>query len=310
MSIVAILLFPCTAAVLPATLIRPMGRGQECPRHTLSFLRRSLRRLQRIYRSRTRKSSTLSRRLLRLADNQVPALRPRHAAFHHQKILFLVDTQHAQITLRYPRVAHMSRHAHSFEHARRKRRRANRSSDLEHRSVRLGTAAEVMPLHDALEAFSLAHAHDVDELFAFKNLHQHAVANLPRSLAVAIALKPHFAHELHRRKIILRQVSACRLGEPRLFHELDQANLSRFVSVLHRQLMLRHHTRTSLQHCHRAHVALRVKQLRHADLLAQNACNFDRHLRLHPAWLVTTTTIGWHCAAGASLRRTAEGGCP
>src|ERR1035438_7996753 len=106
-------------------------------------------------------SSMHSRRLLRLADNQVPALRPRHAAFHHQKILFLVDAQHAQITLRYPRVAHMSRHAHSFEHARRKRRRANRSSDLEHRSVRLGTAAEVMPLHDALEALSLAYAHDV-----------------------------------------------------------------------------------------------------------------------------------------------------
>src|ERR1017187_3786259 len=252
------------------------------------LLRRPLRRLQRIDRSRTRKSAALSGRLLRLHDYQISTLRPRNTAFHHQQILFFVHTQHPQVALRHARMTHVSRHAHSLEHARRKRRRTNRTRNLKHRAVRLRTAGEMMPLNDTLEAFALAHSHDVDKLFAFEYLDQHPVADLHRDLAIggAIGFEPHFAHELYRRKIVLGQMSARRLGQPRLLHKFDQTNLSRFVTVLHRQLVLGHYARTSLQHCNRTHVALRVKQLRHADLLAQNACNSYRHLRLHPAWLV------------------------
>src|SRR6202522_1917849 len=105
----------------------------------------------------------------------------------------------------------MPRHAHSLEHARRKRRRANRTRDLKHRAVRFRTAAKVMPLHYALESFALADSNNVDELFAFKNIHQHAVAGLHSSVAIAIALNRHFAHELHWRKIVLGQMTLCRL---------------------------------------------------------------------------------------------------
>src|SRR5271157_4976820 len=84
--------------------------------------------------------------------------------------------------------------------------------------------------------------------------------------------------------------------------------------------MLRHHARASLQHGDRANVALRVEQLRHADLLAQNACDLRCHVFYLSAQLGSSvrTAIGWECGAGAlaregcgaSLRRTAERGRP
>src|SRR5271166_1951033 len=58
----------------------------------LSFLRRPLRCLQRIDRSRTRESAALSGWLLRFDDNDVAALRTRHAAFDHKQVLFFVQT--------------------------------------------------------------------------------------------------------------------------------------------------------------------------------------------------------------------------
>src|SRR3984957_11475585 len=61
------------------------------------------------------------------------------------------------------------------------------------------------------------------------------------------------------------------------------------------ELMLRHHARASLQHRDRANIALGVKQLRHADLLAQNTCNFNRHLNLHSQLgsPIALAAIGW-----------------
>src|SRR5271156_1045884 len=197
----------------------------------LRLLRRSLRRLQRIDRGRTGKSAALSGRLLCFGNDDVTTLRPRHTAFNHQKILVLIYAQHAQVALRDARVAHVSRHAHSFKYTRRKPGRANRTRDLKHRAVRFGTTAKVMPLYNALETFSLADSHDVDKLFALKNIDQHAVAGLHSSVACAIAFERHLAHELHRRKIVLRQVSLRRLRQLRLLYELHQTNLGRFVAI-------------------------------------------------------------------------------
>src|SRR5579872_4066629 len=147
----------------------------------------------------------------------------------------------------------------------------------------LGATAKMMTLHHALKTFSLAHAHDVDKLLAFENVDQHAISSLHSTLAVAVSFERHFAHKLNWRKVVLCQMALRRLGQPRLLHKLHQANLRRFVTVFDGRLVLRHHTRTSLQHCDRAHIALRVEQLRHADLLAQNARNSDRHLSSPPS---------------------------
>src|SRR5689334_14374720 len=155
-----------------------------------------------------------------------------------------------------------------------------------------------MPLYDTLKPAPLADTNDIDESFAVENLDQDAIANLHRAIAIgrAFNLERHFAHELHRRKIVFREMSLGRLGQPRLFHKLDQANLGGLVPVLGGRLVLRHHARTSLQHRDRADVALRVKQLRHADLLAQNACYLRCHFLLHPAWVAI-----WRLLAGTFL---------
>ena len=89
----------------------------------------------------------------------------------------------------------------------------------------------MMPLYHALKAATLADSHDVDELLAIKNLDQHAVAHFDRPVAIAFTLERHLAHELHRGKIILPQVSAHGLGQPRFLHEFDQADLGRVIAV-------------------------------------------------------------------------------
>src|SRR5207302_7136221 len=60
---------------------------------------------------------------------------------------------------------------------------------------------------------------------------------------------------------------------------------------------------------------LGFKQLRHADFLAQNACDSCCHFLLHPAWLALSDgywLVLWR--GRPRLRsfapRTAEGGCP
>src|SRR4051812_32540950 len=105
----------------------------------------------------------------------------------------------------------------------------------------------MVTLHDASESATLADARNVDELFAIEDVDQNAIANFG-SIAIAVSsscgdLDGNFSHKLHRRKIVLRQMSAFRLVELGLFHKLDQTDLSRVVSVLRRRLAAGHDTR-------------------------------------------------------------------
>src|SRR5581483_3970755 len=255
----------------------------------LCLLRCSLCRLQRIDRSRTRESTTLSWRLLRLRDHDVTALRSRHAAFDDQQVFVFIDPEHPQIPSRYLLVAHVSRHPHAFKNAGRKCRRTDRTRNLEHRTVGLRAAREVMPLYDSLEPLALADSDDVNKLLAIEYFYEHAVANFHRTVTVRrrINFQRNFAQELHWRKVALRQVSTLGVREPRLLHKLNQPDLRRLVSILHSRLVLRDDARAGLQYCDGTNVALRVKQLRHPDLLAQNSRDSRCHIfHLRPAWLV------------------------
>src|SRR6266496_1248992 len=93
----------------------------EGARATLSLFRCPLGCLQRINRCRAGKSAALSRRMLRLSDHQIPAIRPWHGAFNYQQIVVLLHAEDAQIAHGYTRVAHVSRHPHAFEDSRWKR---------------------------------------------------------------------------------------------------------------------------------------------------------------------------------------------
>src|SRR5580693_1829994 len=147
-----------------------LGTGYWVLGTPLPLLSRPLRRLQRIDRRRTGKSTALSRRLLCLIDHDVAAIRARHAAFNDQKILVFIHAENPQVAGCDPRIAHVPRHAHAFEHARRKRRRANRTGNLKHRTVRLRAAAKMMALHYTLKAVPLADSNDIDKTFVLKNI--------------------------------------------------------------------------------------------------------------------------------------------
>src|SRR6202043_2134074 len=100
------------------------------------------------------------------------------------------------------------------------------------------TTAKMMPLYHTLKPLTLADADDVDKPLALENLDQHAVANFHRPIAVrsALHLEGNFAHELYRRKIVLRQVPLRRLGQPRLLHKFNQSDLGRLITISCRRL--------------------------------------------------------------------------
>src|SRR5215469_3468189 len=117
----------------------------------LTFLRCPLSRLQRIDRSRASKPTALSWRMLRLGNHQIAAHRPWHAAFDHKQIIVFIDAENAQVAHGDSLIAHVPRHAHAFEDARRECRRADRAGDLEHRTVRLRATAKMMALDYTLK---------------------------------------------------------------------------------------------------------------------------------------------------------------
>src|SRR5580658_958354 len=266
----------------------------------LPLLSRAFRRLQRIDRSRTSKSAALSWRLLRLVDHDVTAVRARNAALNHQQVLVFIHAQNPQVARRDPGVAHVARHPHALEHARRKCRRANRTRNLEHRTVRLGTTTKMMPLHHALKAVPLAGSDDIDKTLAFENIDQHAVANFNHTLG-RLARSVHFhgnlTQKFHWRKIVLGKMSTHRLGQLFFFDKFDQADLRRYVTVFRLGLVLRNHARSRLQHRRRPHIALRIEELRHADLLAQNSRD-SRHFRLRSQHGSPNTDGGYWLGVG------------
>src|SRR3954447_4188934 len=192
-----------------------------------------LRSLQRIERGRTGESATLLRRLLRLVDQHVSVFMSRDRAFNDQQIVILVDAEDAQIADGLGIDAHVSRHAHAFEDTRGERRCADGALHLEHVSVGAGAAAEFVPLDYAGEAASLAGAGDIDELFVLEDVDQNFVADFGavrfRSgfliLLAGFGFDRDFADELHRRQIVLAEVTLHRACEPRFLHELDQTDL-------------------------------------------------------------------------------------
>ena len=90
--------------------------------------------------------------------------------------------------------------------------------------MRFGTAAKVVPLHNARESAPLAGSDHIDKLFAIEDLDHNPVSDL--HLAIRLRLLFHFnrnfAKKLHWRQIVLGKVSAHRLGYARLLHKLNQ----------------------------------------------------------------------------------------
>src|SRR5215510_14095891 len=145
----------------------------------------------------------------------------------------------------------------------------------------------MMALDHALKTFAFTHANYVNKFFAVEHFYQYAVACFHRR--ITINFDRDFLNELHWRQIVLRQVSAHRLRQPRLFHEFYEANLCGFIAVFSLGLCLRDHAWPRLQHGRRTHLTVRVEELRHADFFPQNSC-YLCHFLLHPS---LAFAIGW-----------------
>src|SRR5258705_8591171 len=100
-----------------------------------------------------------------LADGDEAVHRTRHRAAHEQEIALGVDLHDAQADLGEVAGAHVPRHPLAFDDARRIGTRRDRSRLAVPRvAVGLGTAVEVMAVHDALKATALrdaAHLHAI-----------------------------------------------------------------------------------------------------------------------------------------------------
>src|SRR5215469_695014 len=120
--------------------------------------------LQRVDRRRAGKSTALARRILGYRNHHVPIASTRNRAFDHQQVLFEIDPANPQIAHRYLLCAVVARHSLPREHARRKARGADRTLDLEHMSVRLRTAAEIVAAHNTRKAAALRAPDHVYEL--------------------------------------------------------------------------------------------------------------------------------------------------
>ena len=172
----------------------------------------------------------------------------------------------------------MPRHAHALEHPGWVRRGADGALHLEHVSVSRGSAAEVVPANYAREATPLAGAQNVNELFVIEQVDQHLVPDLHAIASGLLASRNgsvdndrHLPQKLHRRQVVLRQMTFHGLRQPRFLDELDQPELGRFIAVARGRLQLRHDARTGLQYGHGTNLALAVEQLGHPDLFPKNS---------------------------------------
>src|SRR5690606_7172867 len=134
------------------------------------------------------------------------------------------------------------------------------------RAVRRTQTAEAVALHDTGDALALALASDVDVLAGFEGVIPQLLADLVIARVVRAALREVAA----RRDVVLTQVVAERLVDlPRV--DLPVAELDGGVAVLLGGADAGHHARTGLDHGHRNQPVVRVEDLGHAELLAQDA---------------------------------------
>src|SRR6185436_19393648 len=107
----------------------------------------------------TRGFSLLPLALRRFSDNDNAAVRTRDSATNHQQIIFRIHACDGEAFYRNAYITHMTGRTISLDHARRESRSANRTRRAHvHRTMRFGTAIEVVTLHRTREpaAFRLA----------------------------------------------------------------------------------------------------------------------------------------------------------
>src|SRR2546425_5344285 len=115
------------------------------------------------------------------ADGEEPVHRARHRATEKQQVPLGVDLHDAEPQLGEVARPHMPGHALPLDDARRIGTRRDRAGLAVTRiAVGLGTATEVIAMHDALEPPTLRDARDLDAVAGGKNRYGHRLARLGR----------------------------------------------------------------------------------------------------------------------------------
>src|SRR3954451_24425698 len=152
--------------------------------------------------------------------------RPGDRAAHEQQVVALADVDDGQPALGHALGAHVPRAADALEHARGRRRGADRAGGAHvGRAVALGAAAEVVALDRALEALALGLARDLDGLADLEGLDGHGVAH--RELADLVA---ELLDRAQRRGVRLLEVAELALAQRLLAYGVEP-ELDRLVAV-------------------------------------------------------------------------------
>src|SRR5581483_1044041 len=156
--------------------------------------------------------------------------------------------------------AHLSRHAHSGEHARWEAGRPNRTGGaVEHRAVALRAAAEMVALDKTGGTAAFADADHVNLVERLELIHQDAVALFQ---VVVAGAKLDLAQELHAVSARFLKMTRRRFGEFGGLGELHESKLYGIVSVRCRRLALHHHARSGFENRDGNHLAVRPEHLR------------------------------------------------
>src|SRR6187549_1796042 len=93
-----------------------------------------------------------------------------------EQVVLGIDLRNAKVLDRDLIATHPAAHAHALHDARREGRRADGAGRaVEHRAVRLASAAESVALDDALEAFALRLADHVDRVAGLEDVDLHTI---------------------------------------------------------------------------------------------------------------------------------------
>src|SRR5579859_2718641 len=226
-----------------------------------------------------------------LADDDDPVHGTSDRAADVDQMTLGVDLLDAEMRLRVVLGAEVAGHALALDDARGIGARANRArTTMLGVTVRVRTAAGLVPLHDALEAAAFAGARDLHRLADFEDVDAEGVAELERGdleLGVAFAVEAHAAHDAGRRvetRLLgvpdFRARGAAAAGDALVLGIGGTRNGPRFTAhaQLHRgvaRLRLvddaEHAIRLGRDHRHRNLLPLVVEDLGHAQLSANQS---------------------------------------
>src|SRR5215203_2942758 len=191
-----------------------------------------------------------------------PALRARHGAAHEHQVLVGDQLDDGEPELGHAAAAHAARAADALEHARGRRRGADRARGAHVvRAVALRAGGEVVALDRALEALALRLAGDLDGLADLERVDGHGLAH--GELAGLVA---ELGERAHGRRVGLLEVPELALREGLLAHGAE-AELHGLVAVDVVGADRGHGTRAGFEHGHALDAAVVEEPLGHSDLL-------------------------------------------